>query len=117
MFVKILWILADTKPNVCSQKLTIQGSTKGPNTAVGLRISKHVHYGESESLDFRVKATGVCVNEGRKYLPEVDELFYLCWFCSFVVGYPYFGILIFLVWLSFIISFTFQFLLFQVLHV
>ena len=64
------------------------------NRAVSLRAPKHLHYGDSESLDFRVKATAACINEGRKYLPEVDELFFLCWFCSsFVVGYPYFGIL------------------------
>lgn len=61
------------------------------NRAVSLRAPKHLHYGDSESLDFRVKASAVCVNEGRKYLPEVDELFFVHWLCSsFVVGYPYF---------------------------
>lgn len=44
------------------------------NRAVSLRAPKHLHYGESESLDFRVKATAACINEGRKYLPEVEVL-------------------------------------------
>ena len=42
--------------------------------AVSLRAPKHLHYGESQSLDFRVKATAACLNEGRKYLPEVETL-------------------------------------------
>ena len=50
------------------------------NTAVSLRTPKHVHYGDSESLDFLVKTTGVYVNEGRKNLPEVSEPFFLRWF-------------------------------------
>lgn len=44
------------------------------NGAVSLRAPKHLHYGESESLDFRVKATAACINEGREYLPEVEVL-------------------------------------------
>jgi hypothetical protein len=70
------------------------------NRAVSLRAPKHLHYGDSESLDVRVKATAVCVNEGRKYLPEVDELllfigyvllllnllstFSFCYFCCYL---------------------------------
>lgn len=32
------------------------------NRAVSLRAPKHLHYGENESLDFRVKATAPCIN-------------------------------------------------------
>lgn len=41
------------------------------NRETCLRVPKHLHYGESESLDFRVKATAAFINEGRKYLSEV----------------------------------------------
>lgn len=59
--------------------------------AVSLRASKHLHYRGSVSLDFRVKVSAVCVNEDRKYFPEVDGLFFVHWLCySFVVGYLYF---------------------------
>ena len=44
------------------------------NRAVSLRAPIHLHYGESQSLDFRVKVTAECFNEGRKYLPEVEML-------------------------------------------
>ena len=47
---------------------------KHANPAVSLRAPKHLHYGESQSLDFRVKATAACLNEGRKYLREVETL-------------------------------------------
>ncbi|CAG2185916.1 unnamed protein product [Mytilus edulis] len=40
------------------------------NRAASLRAPKHLHYGESESLDFRVKASAACINEGRNYLSE-----------------------------------------------
>lgn len=61
------------------------------NRAVSLRAPTHLHYRDCESLDFRVKASAACVNEGRKYLPEVDGLFFVHWLCSsFVVGYSYF---------------------------
>ncbi|XP_076088707.1 uncharacterized protein LOC143059102 isoform X2 [Mytilus galloprovincialis] len=38
--------------------------------AATLRAPKHLHYGESESLDYRLKATAACINEGRSYLSE-----------------------------------------------
>ena len=41
------------------------------NRAVSLRAPKHLHYSETDSLDFRVKASAACINEGRKYIPEV----------------------------------------------
>lgn len=41
------------------------------NRKTCLRVTKHLHYGESESLDFRVKASAAFINEGRKYLSEV----------------------------------------------
>jgi hypothetical protein len=41
------------------------------NRAVSLKAPKHIHYGESESLDFRVKVAAASINEGRKYLSEV----------------------------------------------
>lgn len=47
------------------------------NRAVSLRAPKHLHYGESDSLDFRVKATAAYINEGRKYLSEVAEWGYV----------------------------------------
>ncbi|CAC5426782.1 unnamed protein product [Mytilus coruscus] len=40
------------------------------NIAASLHALKHLHYGESESLDFRVKASAACINEGRNYLSE-----------------------------------------------
>lgn len=49
------------------------------NRVVSLRAPKHLHYGESESVDFRVKASAACVNEDRKYLPVVDGLFFVHW--------------------------------------
>jgi hypothetical protein len=39
-----------------------------------LRVPKHIHYGESKSLDLRVKATAAFINNGRKYLSEVYML-------------------------------------------
>ncbi|KAK3085406.1 hypothetical protein FSP39_002859 [Pinctada imbricata] len=45
------------------------------NRATMLKAPKHLHYGESESLDFRVKATAASINVGRKYLSEVDYQF------------------------------------------
>lgn len=36
-----------------------------------LRAPKSLHYGNSESLDFRVKATAAFINEGRHYIPQV----------------------------------------------
>ena len=44
------------------------------NRAVSLRAPKHLHYGEHQSLDFRVKATAEYLKEGCKYLPEVEML-------------------------------------------
>lgn len=43
------------------------------NRATMLKAPKHLHYGESESLDFRVKATAANINVGRKYLSEVPQ--------------------------------------------
>lgn len=39
------------------------------NREVILRAPKSLHYGNSESLDFRVKATAAFINEGRHYIP------------------------------------------------
>ena len=41
------------------------------NRAVSLKAPKHIHFGESESLDFRIKAAAASINQGRKYLSEV----------------------------------------------
>ena len=41
------------------------------NKEVTLRADKGHHYGESESLDYRVKATSAFVNMGRAYLAKV----------------------------------------------
>lgn len=41
------------------------------NRAAMLKAPKHLHYGESESLDFRIHATAASINIGRKYLSEV----------------------------------------------
>lgn len=41
------------------------------NRAAMLKAPKHLHYGESESLDFRIQATAASINVGRKYLSEV----------------------------------------------
>jgi hypothetical protein len=51
------------------------------NRETTLRVPKHLHYGESESLDFRIKATAAFINEGRKYLSEVYMLLVWCLFC------------------------------------
>lgn len=55
------------------------------NREVTLRAPKSLHYGNSESLDFRVRATSAFINEGRKYITQVEvalswELFFLLWF-------------------------------------
>lgn len=42
------------------------------NREVTLRARKTFHYGESESLDFCVKATAACINEGRDYICQVQ---------------------------------------------
>ncbi len=41
------------------------------NKEVMLKFNKHIHFGESDALDFRVKAASACINEGRHYLSEV----------------------------------------------
>lgn len=55
------------------------------NREVTLRAPKSLHYGNSEYLDFRVMATSAFINEGRKYITQVEvalswELFFLLWF-------------------------------------
>ena len=42
------------------------------NREVTLRAPKSLHYGNSESLDFRVAATAAFVNEGRQYVAQVS---------------------------------------------
>ena len=49
------------------------------NRSVSLKAPKHLHYGESDSLDFRIKATAASINEGRKYLSEVFVVGVYCW--------------------------------------
>lgn len=44
---------------------------KHANREVLLRAPKSLHFGNSESLDFRVAATAVFINEGRKYTAQV----------------------------------------------
>lgn len=44
------------------------------NREVALRAPKSLHYGESESLDFRVQATAAFINEGRDYICQVCKL-------------------------------------------
>ena len=41
------------------------------NKEVMLRANKHIHFGNTQALDFRVKASAAYINEGRKYLSEV----------------------------------------------
>lgn len=41
------------------------------NREVTLRAPKSLHYGNSESLDFRVMATSAFINEGQKYITQV----------------------------------------------
>lgn len=65
------------------------------NREVILRAPKSHHYGNSESLDFRVHATAAFINEGRDYIPQAKEHpFYLFistfvmwvsenWFCGY----------------------------------
>ncbi len=43
------------------------------NREVTLRAPKNLHYGNSESLDFRVHATSAFINEGRQYLSQVTK--------------------------------------------
>lgn len=44
------------------------------NREVTLRAAKStLHYGNSESLDYRVKATATFINDGRQYIPKVDK--------------------------------------------
>lgn len=49
------------------------------NREVTLRAPKSLHYGNSESLDFRVMATSAFINEGRKYITQVKPRY----FCLF----------------------------------
>jgi len=42
------------------------------NREVSLRAPKSLHYGNSESLDFRVQATSAFINEGRSYISQVQ---------------------------------------------
>ena len=42
------------------------------NREVTMRAPKHLHYGNSESLDFRVHATSAFINEGRDYISQVN---------------------------------------------
>ena len=44
------------------------------NREVALRAPKSHHYGDSESLDFRVHATSAFINEGRQYITQVPAL-------------------------------------------
>ena len=44
------------------------------NREVTLRAPKSLHYGNSESLDFRVAATAAFINEGRQYVTQVNEI-------------------------------------------
>ena len=43
------------------------------NKEVTLRAPKSLHYGNSESLDFRVHATAAFINEGRSYISQVTN--------------------------------------------
>ncbi|KAL4220167.1 hypothetical protein ACF0H5_020576 [Mactra antiquata] len=40
------------------------------NREFTLRAPKHLHYGNSESLDFRVQASAAFINEGRQYIAQ-----------------------------------------------
>ncbi|KAL4236485.1 hypothetical protein ACF0H5_004871 [Mactra antiquata] len=42
------------------------------NREVTLRAPKSLHYGNSESLDFRVNATAAFINEGRSYISQLQ---------------------------------------------
>lgn len=44
------------------------------NRAAMLKAPKYLHYGESESLDFRIQATAASINVGRKYLSRGLDL-------------------------------------------
>lgn len=57
-----------------AEQLADQGSSQQcehANREVILRAPESLHYGTSESLDFRVKATAAFINEGRHYIPQV----------------------------------------------
>lgn len=41
------------------------------NRIAMLKAPQHLHYGESESLDFKFQATAASINVGQKYLSEV----------------------------------------------
>ncbi|XP_033724552.1 uncharacterized protein LOC117314595 [Pecten maximus] len=43
------------------------------NRQVTLRAPKSLHYGDSESLDYRVHATAAFINEGRNYISQANE--------------------------------------------
>ncbi|XP_060558171.1 uncharacterized protein LOC132718491 [Ruditapes philippinarum] len=43
------------------------------NREVTMRAPKSLHYGNSESLDFRVKATAAFINEGRHYISKLFQ--------------------------------------------
>ncbi|KAK3108256.1 hypothetical protein FSP39_004267 [Pinctada imbricata] len=44
------------------------------NREVTLRVPKSHHYGNSESLDFRVNASAAFINEGRSYISKVNKM-------------------------------------------
>ncbi len=67
------------------------------NREVTLRAPKHLHYGGSESLDFRVSATAAFINEGREYIPKVSLLSSKCWFLLiFKFSFIFYHITVFL---------------------
>ncbi|KAL4236604.1 hypothetical protein ACF0H5_004988 [Mactra antiquata] len=43
------------------------------NREVTLIAPKHLHYGNSESLDFPVQASAAFINEGRQYIAQINE--------------------------------------------
>ena len=45
------------------------------NREVTLRAPKSLHYGNSESLDYRVHATAAFINDGRHFVPQVSCIY------------------------------------------
>ncbi|XP_053389209.1 uncharacterized protein LOC123543364 isoform X2 [Mercenaria mercenaria] len=54
------------------------------NREVTLRAPKSLHYGNSESLDYRVQATAAFINEGRNYISQLKSSVLLVHTCVIV---------------------------------
>lgn len=79
-------IRADLSPVIASAEpysnMRSSQQCEHANREVSFSALKSLHYGDPESLDFRIKATAACTNEGRNYICQVHKAvsIYSCFF-------------------------------------